>query len=101
HTNPAIRRKMHEKRMRKMAGVLAKLPPPILEGPPDAAVTLIGWGSTGSVIQEAAAQLTQSGVKANQLHFKYLVPLPAKEARAILEASRRTIVVENNYTGQF
>jgi 2-oxoglutarate ferredoxin oxidoreductase subunit alpha len=101
HTNPAIRRKMHEKRMRKMAGVLAKLPPPVIEGPPDAAVTLIGWGSTGSVIQEAAAQLTQSGVGANQLHFKYLVPFHAKEARAILEKCRRTIVVENNFTGQF
>jgi 2-oxoglutarate/2-oxoacid ferredoxin oxidoreductase subunit alpha len=101
HTNPAIRRKMHEKRMRKMEGVRAKLPPPVLEGPKDAAVTLIGWGSTGSVVQEAAAQLTAAGVTANQLHFKYLHPFHSAEARAILERCRRTIVVENNFTGQF
>src|SRR5262245_23826443 len=101
HTNPAIRRKMHEKRMRKMAGVLAKLSPPVLEGPKDAAVTLIGWGSTWSVIQEAAAQLTRAGVKANHLHFKYLHPFHSGESRKILEGCRRTIVVENNFSGQF
>jgi 2-oxoglutarate/2-oxoacid ferredoxin oxidoreductase subunit alpha len=101
HTNPAIRRKMHEKRMRKMAGVLAKLPPPVLEGPKDAQLTLIGWGSTGSVIQEAAAQLTQAGVVTNQLHFKYLLPFHSAEVLPILEGCRRTIVVENNFTGQF
>src|SRR6185295_8552232 len=72
HTNPAIRRKMHEKRMRKMEGVRARLKAPVLEGPAAAEVTLIGWGSTWSVIQEAAAQLTRSGLKTNQLHFRYI-----------------------------
>ena len=101
HTNPAIRRKMHEKRMRKVEGVLARLKAPALEGPSGAEVTLIGWGSTGSVIQEAAAQLTRSGVKTNQLHFKYIHPFPEIEARAVLRGCKRTIVVENNFTGQF
>jgi len=101
HTNPAIRRKMHEKRMRKMAGVRAKLRPPALEGPPDAEVTLIGWGSTWSVIGEAAAQLTQAGIRTNQLHFKYIHPFHGPEAKAILDRCRRTIVVEGNFTGQF
>src|SRR5262249_39225066 len=71
HTNAAIRRKMHEKRMRKMDGVRAQLKPPVLEGPPRAEVTLVGWGSTWSVIREAAAQLSQGGLATNQLHFKY------------------------------
>jgi 2-oxoglutarate ferredoxin oxidoreductase subunit alpha len=101
HTNPAIRRKMHEKRMRKMAGVKARLTPPALEGPPGAQVTLIGWGSTWSVIREAAAQLTEAGMVTNQLHFKYLHPFHGEEAKAILDRCRRTIVVENNFTGQF
>jgi 2-oxoglutarate ferredoxin oxidoreductase subunit alpha len=101
HTNPAIRRKMHEKRMRKMDGVLASLQPPALEGVADAEVTLVGWGSTWSVIQEAAAQLTASGLSTNQLHFKYLHPFHAQEARAILGQCQRTIVVENNFSGQF
>jgi 2-oxoglutarate ferredoxin oxidoreductase subunit alpha len=101
HTNAAIRRKMHEKRMRKMDGVKARLRPPALEGPAAADVTLIGWGSTASVIGEAAAQLTASGIAANQLHFKYLHPFHADEAKAILGACKRTIVVENNFSGQF
>jgi 2-oxoglutarate ferredoxin oxidoreductase subunit alpha len=101
HTNPAIRRKMHEKRMRKMDGIRARLKPPVLEGPAAAEVTLIGWGSTWSVIGEAARRLTAEGVPTNQLHFKYLHPLHAAEARAILERCRRTIVVENNFSGQF
>jgi 2-oxoglutarate ferredoxin oxidoreductase subunit alpha len=101
HTNAAIRRKMHEKRMRKMDGVRSRLKPPVLEGPADADVTLIGWGSTWSVISEAAAQLNAAGTTTNHLHFKYLHPFHAKEAVAILERSRKTIVVENNFTGQF
>jgi 2-oxoglutarate/2-oxoacid ferredoxin oxidoreductase subunit alpha len=101
HTNPAIRRKMHEKRMRKMEGVRARLQPPALEGVANAEVTLVGWGSTWSVIQEAAEQLNAAGLSTNQLHFKYLHPFHAEEARAILEKCKRTIVVENNFSGQF
>jgi 2-oxoglutarate ferredoxin oxidoreductase subunit alpha len=101
HTNPAIRRKMHEKRMRKMDGVRARLQPPAIEGPANAEVTLIGWGSTWSVIHEAAAQLTAAGTLTNQLHFKYIHPFHEKEARAILGGCKRTIAVENNFSGQF
>ena len=101
HTNPAIRRKMHEKRMRKMEGVRARLQPPVLEGRADADVTLIGWGSTWSVIHEAVEQLNRAGVSANQLHFKYMHPFHGAEASAILKGCKRTIVVENSFSGQF
>ncbi|MHC4549957.1 MAG: 2-oxoacid:acceptor oxidoreductase subunit alpha [Planctomycetota bacterium] len=101
HTNAALRRKMHEKRMRKLEGVLARLEPPALEGPADADVTLIGWGSTWGAIKEAAAQLTAAGVKVNQLHFKYLYPFHEEAARAILRVCRKTVMVENNFSGQF
>jgi len=101
HTNPAIRRKMQEKRMRKMEGVRARLQPPVLEGAAGAEVTLIGWGSTWSVIHEAAEQLGRAGVSTSQLHFKYIHPFHGREARAILQACKRTIVVENNFSGQF
>jgi len=101
HTNAAIRRKMHEKRMRKVDGVLARLRAPALEGPAAAEVTLIGWGSTGGVIAEAARQLTRDGLATNQLHFKYLHPFHATEALRILKGCKRPIVVENNFSGQF
>jgi 2-oxoglutarate ferredoxin oxidoreductase subunit alpha len=101
HTNAAIRRKMHEKRMRKMDEVLARLPSPELEGSAEAEVTLISWGSSWGVVREAVAQLNGGGVATNQLHFKYLHPFHQKEALETLRGCRTTIVVENNFSGQF
>jgi 2-oxoglutarate ferredoxin oxidoreductase subunit alpha len=99
-TNPEIRVRMMEKRMRKMEGLLKDCPPPQLYGPADADVTLIGWGSTQGVIREAIADLETQGIRANNLQIRYLVPFHEAEVYAILQASKRTLVVENNYTGQ-
>jgi len=100
-TNAAVRRKIAEKRMKKLTLALRDLPPPRLEGPADADVTLIGWGSTRGVIQEAVHQLAAAGVRANQLHFKYILPLHSREASALLERSKRTVCIEANASGQF
>ena len=100
-TNPTKRRAMMEKRMRKVAGIEAAVPPPTLQGPRDADVTLIGWGSTKGVIEEACEALTAEGVSANQLQIRWLVPLHGAAILDILKNSRHTIIVENNYSGQF
>jgi len=100
-TSPPVRRKVQEKRMKKMDLVLAELPPARLEGPEDADVTLIGWGSSKGVIQEAAQQLAAKGIRVNRLHFKYMHPFHAREALAILRRCKKTICIEVNYTGQF
>lgn len=100
-TNTAIRRKINEKRMRKLDGVLNEFDPPQLEGSEDAEVTLIGWGSTWGVIHETIEQLESEGINANQLHFRYLLPFHSKEALQILNKCKKTIVVEVNATGQF
>ncbi len=99
--NAAIRRKIAEKRAKKMDLALRDLPAPKLVGPADADVTLIGWGSSEGVLQEAADHLYASGVKTNQLHFKYLLPFHSKEAIDILKKCKRTICVEQNGSGQF
>ena len=99
--NAAIRRKISEKRMKKMDLALRDLPAPQIEGRADADVTLIGWGSTEGVIREAVQQLNASGTRTNQLHFKYLLPFHGKEAGEILKRAKRTICVEQNATGQF
>src|SRR5215472_1396798 len=100
-TNPAKRRAMMEKRMRKVAGIAAAVPPPELRGPRSADVTLIGWGSTSGVIQEACEILTEQGIPANQLQIRWLVPLHGDAIVRILNDARYTIIVENNYSGQF
>ena len=100
-TNPLKRRAMMEKRMRKVIGIEATVPPPILWGLRDAEVTLIGWGSTKGVIEEACEILAEQGISANQLQIRWLVPLHGEAILDILKGSRHTIIVENNYSGQF
>jgi 2-oxoglutarate ferredoxin oxidoreductase subunit alpha len=100
-THPHKRRAMMEKRQRKMDGLLADLPPPAIVGDPDAEVTLVGWGSTAGVVQEAIEQLATAGVVVNHLHFKWLVPFHADEATELLSSCKRTIIIENNYSGLF
>jgi 2-oxoglutarate/2-oxoacid ferredoxin oxidoreductase subunit alpha len=101
YTDTVRRKKIADKRARKMAAVAAELPAPALNGPPDAEVTLIGWGSTWGVLTETVERLNREGVPTNHLHVKSLVPLHAVEISAILQRSRRIVVVENNQSGQF
>jgi 2-oxoglutarate ferredoxin oxidoreductase subunit alpha len=100
-TNPVKRRAMMDKRQRKMAGIESAVRPPSLAGPADADVTLIGWGSTAGVIQEAREILAEEGITANQLQIRWMVPLHGDAIVEILKRSRRTILIENNYSGQF
>ena len=71
-TNPVIRKKMMEKRMRKIQDLAKTFPLPKLVGPEDAEITLIGWGSSEGVIHEAVNLLNKEGVRVNSLIFKYL-----------------------------
>ncbi len=100
-TNPHKRRDIMEKRQRKMEGIVKLLPPPTLEGPEDAEVTLIGWGSTHGVISEAAQSLTENGIVTNHIHFKWLYPIDEDVVNEVLAKAGRSIIVECNYTGQF
>jgi 2-oxoglutarate/2-oxoacid ferredoxin oxidoreductase subunit alpha len=101
-TNPHKRQAMHEKRMRKLDGALALIEPPRLFGPQEADVTLVGWGSTEGVIREALEKLAlEDHIVGNHLQIKWLVPLHAEAILEQLATSRRVIIVENNYSGQF
>ena len=100
-TDPHKRRQMVEKRARKFSRALEEVAPPALEGAADAEVTLIGWGSTYGVIKEAVAELVADGISANHLPIKWIVPFHAEAVDDALAGATRTIVVENNYSGQF
>jgi len=100
-TDPHKRRASVEKRSRKFEHVLDDIAPPTLEGPADADVTLIGWGSTYAAITDALPLLAERGVKVNYLPIKWIVPFHADEIAAIVNKAKKTIVVENNESGQF
>ena len=100
-TNPIKRRAMLEKRARKFKGIEKQIAAPELQGSADADVTLVGWGSTHMVIQDALALLEQRGIKTNHLPVKWLMPLHADAIEAALSKSKKVVIVENNYSGQF
>jgi 2-oxoglutarate ferredoxin oxidoreductase subunit alpha len=101
YTDTVRRKKMADKRNRKMATVLEHLPAPTLEGTVDADVTLVGWGSTWGVLKEAVERLNREGISTSHLQIKFLAPFHVKEVTAILGSSKRIVIVENNQSGQF
>ncbi len=63
-TNPPVRRKIQEKRMRKLDKVLQELAPPSLEGPPDAEQE--GTGTAQDFCQREARRVEAEGGGRNQ-----------------------------------
>jgi 2-oxoglutarate ferredoxin oxidoreductase subunit alpha len=95
-----IRIKMMQKRQRKMDALAKEIRPPELAGKLDADVTIIAVGSTKGPIKEAMMMLEKDGVFANFLQIKYLNPFPAEKVAQVIGSARKTVVVENNFTGQ-
>jgi len=96
------RRKMHEKRMRKLDGLRKDSPPPEMWGSRNADLTLISWGSTWGAAHEAILQVEEKeGMKVNSLEFPTIFPFHVDEAQKLLRGVKQSLAVEGNYTGQF
>lgn len=96
----AERTKMMDKRMRKLEGLRAAGPAPRLEGPADAAVTFVAWGSTVGAVRDAARILQGKGVATNLVRIPQVYPLATSTLTPMLTAARRTLLVEANFSGQ-
>jgi len=94
------RRLMMDKRMRKLVTAIREMRPPTRYGPIEAEITFIGWGSTYGPLREAVDLLNADGCPVNMLHFVDIWPFPAESVAKMLAATKKTIAVENNYTGQ-
>ncbi len=97
----AERARMMEKRMHKLDGLVAQAPRPEFEGPADAPLTFVAWGSTVGAVRDAMRALAARGVVTNLLHFPTVFPIDPAAVRAALGRTHRTLLVEANYTGQF
>jgi len=102
--DPALHILNMQKRYRKLESAL-----PDIEawgmyeqfGDDDAAVGVIGWGSTIGPVREAVACAKESGIPVAVFYPKALFPLPDDRLKAFLEKRQAVIVPEMNYTGQF
>ncbi len=97
----AVRKKMMEKRMRKLKGLAKEAPPPVLEGPADAPLTFVAWGSPVGAVRDAMTILHEKGKATNLLRFPTLYPLDPDVVRSMFARTRKTLLIEGNFSGQF
>ena len=96
----AERTKMMEKRMRKLDGLARATEPPRREGPADAPLTFVAWGSTVGAVRDAMGRLAAQGHPTNLVTLPTVYPVHREAVRELLAGARRTLLVELNYTGQ-
>jgi 2-oxoglutarate/2-oxoacid ferredoxin oxidoreductase subunit alpha len=95
-----VRKRQMEKRMRKLELAKNEMSAPRIIGPPVSELTLVCWGSTAGVAQEAAEMLRQSGVETNVCAIRNVWPFKAEEIAKMITGAKRTLLVECNFTGQ-
>ncbi len=89
------------KRQRKLEGLKKEISGPRTHGPPQADLTLIGWGSTLGALREAVDTAARHGLSVNLVHFAEIWPFPTEAANLALQGAGRTFAVEGNATAQF
>ncbi|MDI3525375.1 MAG: 2-oxoglutarate/2-oxoacid ferredoxin oxidoreductase subunit alpha [Candidatus Atribacteria bacterium] len=92
-----IRVKMHRKRMKKEPLMAKELSQPHYL--PGKQATLISFGSTFGVVEEACQALRKEGLDIGHLHFSELHPLSEDTFKTLSELPD-PVVIENNYRGQ-
>lgn len=97
-----IRIAQNEKRMRKMDLAAGMVPPPVFYGAPvaEADVSMIVFGTTKQPALQAMEWLEGDGVKVALMQIVTVWPFPGDAVTMFIDASRRTMVVEGNFTGQ-
>jgi 2-oxoglutarate ferredoxin oxidoreductase subunit alpha len=95
-----VRVQMHDKRLRKLQGLVQEMGGITAGGDPDAPLTLICWGSSLGPVKEAAALLRTDGTPARLVHLSELWPFPGEAVAAALKGSKKLVMLEMNATGQ-
>lgn len=96
-----VRRKMHEKRMRKLRTAVKDMHGPEVWPEADAEYTILSWGSSQGPVREAVTRLRAEGASVNSMEFRDLFPMPVALVEKALAKVRASLLVEGNYTGQF
>jgi 2-oxoglutarate ferredoxin oxidoreductase subunit alpha len=96
----AERTRMMQKRMGKLAGLERASELPLVEGPADAPLTFVAWGSTVGAVRDAMTALAAKNVATNLLQIRTVYPLHADFVTGALGHAKATLLVEANYSGQ-
>jgi 2-oxoglutarate ferredoxin oxidoreductase subunit alpha len=93
-----FRTKIVDKRLQKMDSIKKEIEDPLLIGNKNYKTLVIGWGSTYYGISEALKRLDKKDIAF--LHYKQVYPLHP-DTEKYLKKAEKTIMIENNATGQF
>jgi 2-oxoglutarate ferredoxin oxidoreductase subunit alpha len=96
---PKNRKRMVEKRARKIESVRDDLPKGKRWGDVDAPIGLLGFGTVGAVMERAAERLAKAGIEVQILQPRTLWPVLDETVDFVREC-RRVYVIEHNATGQ-
>ncbi|HZG75018.1 MAG TPA: 2-oxoacid:acceptor oxidoreductase subunit alpha [Paenibacillus sp.] len=98
--SPVNRKKMMDKRLKKLESV--RITNPIhIDAPhetPD--VLIVGMSSIGGTIDEARERLTKDGITSNHMTVRQLYPFPTDLVAPYAEKAKKIVIIENNATGQ-
>ncbi len=98
--DPSMRKRMVEKRLRKLEGIRAETIPPDKNGDVNPELLLVSWGCSKGAVSEAASRMRSEGMSVSTLHFSQVWPLISEQFRHHLEAAKEVVCVEGNATGQ-
>ncbi|MDK9696097.1 MAG: 2-oxoacid:acceptor oxidoreductase subunit alpha [Siculibacillus sp.] len=71
-----------------------------VHGPADAPLALLAFGSSVGPAKVAAERLTAAGTPTRVVALRLLSPVPKAKLAAALAGAKRTVVVEQNHSGQ-
>ncbi len=95
-----IRKRMVQKRLRKLEQARADVVPPLVFGPDDADILLVGWGSTFGPMIEVVETLSGGRTKARLLCLRDIFPFPREGFAELFGSPRAAFAVEQNSTAQ-
>lgn len=102
---PGMHEAMMEKRRRKVETARQQLTlwSNVVEewGDEDAAIAIMGWGSSLGPVKEAMARVQAAGYKVAALFPKVLLPMPDFHIRRFIRGRRAIIIPELNQRGQY
>ena len=98
--NGAVHARMNEKRFRKLNSLKSRRELFSIEGPPDAPVAVVSWGSVAGVAREAVALATREGLQVKLLVPRLLYPVSEELFSEFFAFVKGGLVVEQSHQGQ-
>ncbi len=86
---------MTEQRAAKIAGIANDIPEAEAEGPDEAKLLVVSWGSTFGAVRAGVNNATVAGYPTAHLHLRYLNPLP-RNLGEVLDSYQQILIPELN-----